>query len=170
MIRSFDGTRPDIADSAYVDETAVLVGDVTVEQDASVWPGAVLRGDHGPIVLREGSNVQDNVTLHETVEIGPFSTVGHNAIVHNAVVGSGSIVGMAAVVLDGSEVGNESIVAANSVVTEDTSVPDSVLVAGSPAEVMKPLEGTAGRETAERYVALAGEHAETSSVLDHEPH
>lgn len=166
MIRSFDGEKPVIADTAHVDKTAVLIGDVTVESDASVWPGAVLRGDHGPIVLREGANVQDNVTLHETVEIGPYSTVGHNAIVHDATVGSGSIVGMAAVVLDDSEIGSGSIVAANSVVTEDTAVPDSVLVAGAPAKVVKELEDAPGGETAERYVALAGEHAETSSVID----
>ena len=133
MIRSFDGLVPQIAESAYVDERATVVGDVRIEADASVWPGVVLRGDRGRIVVREGANVQDNATVHEGSEIGPSATVGHNAIVHAATVGARSVIGMGAIVLDRGEVGAESIVAANSVVTPDTSIPDSVLAMGAPA-------------------------------------
>lgn len=166
MIRSYDDVKPDIADSAYVDETAVVIGDVTIESNASVWPGAVLRGDHGRIVLSEGVNVQDNATLHEDVHLERRVTVGHNAIVHGATVGRQSVIGMGAVVLDAAEIGAESIVAANSTVTEETTVPDSVLVAGTPAEPVKELQESRWTAAGDRYVELAKKHANTSTVLE----
>lgn len=171
MIRAFDGTEPTIAESAYVDPAATVIGNVTMEAEASVWPGTVLRGDHGEIVLREGANIQDNATLHEGVEIGPRATVGHNAIVHAATVGERAMVGMGAIVLDRSEIGAESLVGANSLVTEGTEVPESVLVAGTPAEVVKEVEDSPWTYAGDRYVQLAAEHAETGDVLadDHIP-
>ena len=165
MIRSFNGTEPEIADSAYVDPAATVIGDVTIEAQASVWPGTVLRGDHGSIVLREGANVQDNSTLHEGAEIGPYATVGHNAIVHSATVGERAMVGMGAIVLDRSTIGDGSLVGANSLVTEDTDVPESVLVAGTPAELVKEVEDSPWQYAGDRYVQLAEEHAETSEVI-----
>jgi len=105
MLRSFNGTEPQVADSAYVDETAVVIGDVVIEDEASVWPNTTLRGDHGTIVVGEGANVQDNAVLHETAELEPYSTVGHSAIVHDATVAERALVGMNAVVLDGAHVG-----------------------------------------------------------------
>lgn len=165
MIRSFDGTEPDIAESASVDPAATVIGDVTIEADANVWPGAVLRGDHGAIVLREGTNVQDNATVHEDAEIGPYATVGHNAIVHAATVGERAMVGMGAIVLDDATVGARSIVGANSLVTEETEVPESVLVAGTPADVRKAVGASAWHETADRYVERARAHAATSEVV-----
>lgn len=167
MIRSFDGAVPEIAESAYVDGSAVVIGDVVIEAEASVWPGAVLRGDHGRIALREGANVQDNATVHEGAEIGPRTTVGHNAIVHAAVTGERSLVGMGAIVLDDSVVGEGSIVAANSTVTEGTAVPARTLVAGAPAEVLKQL-GDDGRTAAAaaHYVENARAHAERSDVVE----
>ncbi len=166
MIRSFEGTVPEIADSAYVDESAVVIGDVVLEEEASVWPGAVLRGDHGNLTLREGANVQDNATLHEGCEIGPFTTVGHNAIVHAATTEGRSMVGMGAIVLDGATVGEEAIVAANSVVTEGTAVPARLLVAGSPAEVVKELDDTGFTAGADHYVENARRHARHSEVIE----
>ena len=166
MIRSFDGHEPELADSAYVDEHAVVIGDVTIGPDASVWPGAVLRGDRGSIVLAEGANVQDNATIHEGADIGPYSTVGHNAIVHNATVGRRCMVGMGAIVLDGSEIGNASLVGANSLVTENTTIPESCLAVGTPAEVVKELEESYWHAAADRYVELSSRHAETSEVLE----
>jgi carbonic anhydrase/acetyltransferase-like protein (isoleucine patch superfamily) len=165
MIRTFGDDEPAIADSASVDPAATVIGDVTIEADASVWPGAVLRGDHGSIVLREGANVQDNATLHEGVEIGPYATVGHNAIVHAATVGRRAMVGMGAIVLDRASIGAESLVGANSLVTEDTDVPDSVLVAGTPATVVKDVEDSPWAYAADQYVHLATQHAETSDVV-----
>ncbi|WP_290816249.1 gamma carbonic anhydrase family protein [Halovivax sp.] len=166
MIRSFDGAKPEIAESAYVDESAVVVGEVTIETDASVWPGTVLRGDNGRIVVREGANVQDNATIHEGSEIGPYATVGHNAIVHGATVGERAMVGMGAVVLDRSTIGRESLVGANSLVTEGTEVPASVLVAGTPAEVIKEVEDSPWSGAGDHYVGLAKRYEETSEVVE----
>ena len=166
MIRSFDGAMPEIDDSAYVDESAVVIGDVVLEPETSVWPGAVLRGDHGTITVGEGSNVQDNATLHEDCELGPYTTVGHNAIVHAATTRTRSLVGMGAIVLDGATVGEESVVAANSVVTEGTEVPRRSLVAGAPATVVKELDDARWAAAADRYVENARAHAETSEVIE----
>ena len=166
MLRSFDGMEPQIADSAYVDEAAVVIGNVVVEADASVWPNTTLRGDHGRIVVGEGANVQDNAVLHEDAELEPYSTVGHSAIVHDATVGERALVGMNAVVLDGSHVGEGAVVAAGSVVTEDTEIPPSTLVAGAPAEPKTEIDDPRLERTADRYVELSKKYAETSARLD----
>ncbi|AHF98720.1 transferase [Halostagnicola larsenii XH-48] len=166
MIRSFDGTEPQIAESAYVDDAAVVIGDVVIEPDASVWPNTTLRGDHGTIVVGEGANVQDNAVLHEDAELEPYSTVGHSAIVHDATVAERALVGMNAVVLDGSHVGERAVVAAGSVVTEGTEIPPATLVAGAPAEAKTKIEDDRLAETADRYVSLSREHAERSERLD----
>jgi carbonic anhydrase/acetyltransferase-like protein (isoleucine patch superfamily) len=165
MIRSFDGVEPTIADSAYVDPAATVIGDVTLEAKSSVWPGVVLRGDHGEIALREGANVQDNSTLHDGAEIGPYATVGHNAIVHSATVGERAMVGMGAIVLDGSTVGEKSLVGANSLVTENTEIPDSVMVAGTPADVVKEIDESRWHYAGERYADLATQYAAKSEVV-----
>lgn len=166
MIRSFDGFEPDIHEDAYVDPSAVIIGDVTIEEDASVWPNATLRGDHGPIELAEGANVQDNAVLHEGVEIGPYATVGHSAIVHTSTVDSRALVGMGATVLDRSVVGERAMVGANSLVTEDTEIEPETLYAGVPAEFVKEVESSPWTEAGDRYVELANKHAETSVRLD----
>jgi carbonic anhydrase/acetyltransferase-like protein (isoleucine patch superfamily) len=165
MIRSYKDHEPQIADSAYVDPAATVIGDVTIEAEASVWPGVVLRGDHGSVVLREGANVQDNSTVHEGADIGPYATVGHNAIVHSATVGERAMVGMGAIVLDRSTVGDGSLVGANSLVTEGTEIPESVLYAGTPAELVKEVEDSPWQYAGDQYVTLAREHAATSEVL-----
>ena len=86
-IRSYQGAQPDIHPDAYVDSAATVIGEVTIEADASVWPNVVLRCDHGAIYLREGANVQDNSVVHEGAEIGRYATVGHTAILHGCEVG-----------------------------------------------------------------------------------
>ncbi|AFZ73922.1 gamma carbonic anhydrase family protein [Natronobacterium gregoryi] len=165
MLRSFDGVEPDVADSAYVDETAVVIGDVVVGANASVWPNTTIRGDHGRIVVGEGANVQDNAVLHEAAELEPYATVGHSAIVHDATVAERALVGMNAVVLDGAHVGEKAVVAAGSVVTEETEVPPGTLVAGSPAEPKADVDDPRLEATAERYVQLSTDHEETSERL-----
>ncbi|QLG26774.1 gamma carbonic anhydrase family protein [Halorarum halophilum] len=166
MIRSVDGTTPRIADSAYVDDAAVVIGDVVLEAGASVWPNATLRGDSGTIVVGEGSNVQDNAVLHEDAELEADVTVGHGAIVHAATVGEGALVGMNAVVLDGSTVGEGAVVGAGSVVTEGTEVPPETLVVGSPAEPKAEVDEAAARAPATHYVELANRYEETSERVD----
>ncbi|RJT06578.1 gamma carbonic anhydrase family protein [Halococcus sp. IIIV-5B] len=166
VIRSFEGTTPTIHESARVDETAVVIGDVTIEAEASVWPHVTLRGDSGAIVVREGANVQDNVVCHEGCEIGPGATIGHTAIVHAATVGERAMVGMSATVLDGAHVGSEALVAAGSVVTEGTEVPPSTLVAGTPAEVKTEVEDSPWTHAGEHYVELAKRYERSSERIE----
>jgi len=166
MIRSFDGYEPEIHADAYVDPSAVVIGEVTIEADASVWPNVTLRGDHGRITIEEGANVQDNAVIHEGSEIGPYATVGHTAIVHNADVRTRGLVGMGATVLDGSVVGERAMVGANSLVTEDTAIEPNSLYAGVPAEFIKEVEGSPWATAGDRYVELSEKHLETAERLD----
>lgn len=143
MERSFHDQEPTVADSAYVDPTAVVIGNVTIGEEATVLPGAVLRGDGGgEILLDARANVQDNVTIHadasgEQVHLQENAAVGHNAIVHNATVGEHSLVGMNATVLDRAVLEPYSVVGANSLVREGQRVESGTLVGGTPAEVLK---------------------------------
>lgn len=166
MIRSFDGMEPEIHEDAYVDPSAVVIGDVTIEANASVWPNVTLRGDHGSIILREGVNIQDNSVLHEGVEIAPYATVGHTAIVHSCEIGERALIGMSATVLDGSVVGDRAMVGANSLVTEDTEIEPNTLYAGTPAKKLKEVEDSPWAYASDIYVDLAKKHAETSERLD----
>ncbi|WP_433631119.1 gamma carbonic anhydrase family protein [Halomicrococcus sp. NG-SE-24] len=165
MIRSFEDHTPEIAESAYVDEAAVVIGDVVIEADASVWPNATVRGDSGRIVIGKGANVQDNAVLHEDVVLESETTVGHSAIVHAATVAEGALVGMNAVVLDDAHVGEEAIVGAGAVVTEGTDVPPSALVTGTPAELKAELDDLDTAATAEHYAELAARHENTSKRI-----
>jgi carbonic anhydrase/acetyltransferase-like protein (isoleucine patch superfamily) len=151
---SFEGRRPAVHPDAFVAPTATLVGDVQVEAGASVWYGAVLRGDLSPVIVRAGANVQDNAVLHTTsagpVEIGAGATVAHGCVVHSAVLEAECLVGNAAVVLDGARIGAGSLVAAGAVVPAGMVVPPGVLVVGVPAVVKGTLAGT----PAERWVRV----------------
>lgn len=166
MLRSFDGVEPDVHEDAFVDPTAVLIGDVTIEKDASVWPNVTLRGDHGAIVLREGANVQDNSVLHEGAEIGPYATVGHTAIVHNSEVHERALIGMGATVLNRSVVGEKAMVGANSLVTEDSEIEPNTLYAGNPAEKIKEVEESPWAYAGDRYAELSKEHIENSEIIE----
>jgi len=142
----FEGRRPSIAPDAFIAPTATLIGDVTVEAGASVWYGAVLRGDCGPIVIRERANVQDGAVLHcppgVTTEIGRGATVAHQCVVHGAVLEEEALVANGSVVLDGARIGARSLVAAHSLVAAGTVIPPGVLAAGAPAVVKRDLDGT----------------------------
>lgn len=143
----YEGKRPTIADDAFVAATATIIGDVTIESGASVWYGAVLRGDDGPIIIRANANVQDGSVLHcppgVTTEIGRGATVAHQCIVHGAVLEDEALVGNGCVILDGARIGAGSMVAAFSLVSPGTEIPPGMLAAGSPAVVKKPIAGTA---------------------------
>lgn len=166
MIRSFEDAEPEIADSAYVDPASVVIGEVTIEADASVWPNATLRGDHGGrIVVREGANVQDGAVCHEGTVVGRYATIGHGAVVHGAVMEERSLVGMNAVVLDDTTVGERAMVGAGSLVREGTEIPPKTLVAGNPAEVKKEVEESPWAFAADSYVQFAREHRASSEVL-----
>ncbi len=143
MQRSFHDQEPTVAESAYVDPQAIVIGNVTIGEEATVLPGAVLRGDGGgEIVLDARANVQDNVTIHadapgQRVHLKENAAVGHNAIVHNATVGEHSLVGMNATVLDGAVLEPYCVVGANSLVTEGARVESETLVGGTPADVLR---------------------------------
>ncbi|HEY3718121.1 MAG TPA: gamma carbonic anhydrase family protein [Jatrophihabitantaceae bacterium] len=141
----FEGKRPTIADDAFIAPTATIIGDVTIEAGASVWYGAVLRGDCGPIIVRERANIQDGAVVHcppgVTTEIGPGVTVAHLCVVHGAVLEEECLIGNAAIVLDGARVGARSMVAAHALVTPGTQIPSGVLALGAPAKVKGPIEG-----------------------------
>lgn len=163
---SFEGKRPTVHPSAFIAPTAVLVGDVTVEERASVWYNVVVRADFNPIVIRRGANVQDgsviHVTPHAGAEIGPGATVAHLCCVHAAVIGEEALIGNGATVLDGARIGVRAMVAAGALVTPHTDVPDGMLAMGAPAKVKGPLAGTPAefwvRVNPEAYQALAQRH------------
>ena len=143
---------------AYVAPNATIVGDVVLQQDASIWYGAVLRGDSGKITVGAGSNVQDNCVIHENTTIGPGCTIGHGAILHGCTLGANCLVGMGAIVLDGAVIEDNCMVGAGALVTGRTHIPAGSLVLGSPAKVVKPLTEAQHayiREDAENYVNLA---------------
>jgi carbonic anhydrase/acetyltransferase-like protein (isoleucine patch superfamily) len=162
-------STPDVAGTAYIAPGAVLLGDVTVAEHASVWFGAVLRGDQNAIRIGAGSNVQDNCVLHADhpdfpgtpVLLGADVTVGHNCVVHGCGVGDGALIGSGSVVLDGVVIGERALVAAGSVVLPGTELPAEHLIAGSPAKVKRPLteDEVAGLARPARiYRRLAGAH------------
>jgi carbonic anhydrase/acetyltransferase-like protein (isoleucine patch superfamily) len=142
----FEGLRPSVARDAFIAPTATLIGDVTVEAGASVWYGAVLRGDCGPIVIRERANVQDGSVLHSppgvTTEVGRGATVAHQCVVHGAVLEEEALVANGCIVLDGARIGARSLVAAQSLVAAGAVIPAGVLAAGAPATVKRDLAGT----------------------------
>ncbi|MGH3655759.1 MAG: gamma carbonic anhydrase family protein [Micromonosporaceae bacterium] len=163
----FEGVAPNVHADAFVAATATLIGDVTVEAGASVWYGAVLRGDCAPIVVRERANVQDGAILHcppeVPTEVGPGATVAHLCVVHGAVLEEECLIGNGSTVLDGARIGAGSLIAAHSLVPSGFVVPSGVLAAGAPAEVKKPLEGTPAAAwvalNPAYYVELAQRHA-----------
>lgn len=160
------GTAPSIHPSAFVAEGAWLIGEVTVEEEASIWYNAVLRGDINAIRVGARSNVQDGCILHVTkqlaVDIADEVTVGHMAMIHGCRIGRRTLIGMNAVVLDRAHVGEYAIVAAGAVVRENFSVPAGTLVAGVPAKVVRELtekERKGIEQSAANYVAYAASYS-----------
>jgi carbonic anhydrase/acetyltransferase-like protein (isoleucine patch superfamily) len=145
MILEYNGKKPIIANSAFIAPNATIIGDVIIEDEASIWFGAVLRGDLGPIVVGPRSSVQDNCIIHMTdggTYIDEDVTVGHGAILHNCRIGKSAVIGMNAVLLDHVKIGEESVVAAGSVVSVNTEFPARTLIAGIPAIKKKEIEGS----------------------------
>ena len=143
---AFEGREPSVHESAFIAPTATIVGEVTVEEGASVWYGAIIRADFSPVIVRKGANVQGGAVLHgppdQTTEVGPGATVAHNCVVHGAQLGAESLVANGAIVLDGAKIGAGSLVAAGAVVPAGMEIPEGVLVAGVPAQVKRAIAGT----------------------------
>lgn len=158
-IYELDGKSPQLGQGAWVADSAQVIGAVELGDNASVWFGAVIRGDTETIRIGHNSNVQDLSVLHADMgmplTIGANVTIGHQVMLHGCTVGDGSLIGIQAVVLNGARIGRNCIVGAGSVVTEGKEFPDNSLIIGSPAKVVRTLdEATAARlaQSAEHYV------------------
>ncbi len=166
MIKSYNNISPDVKKSAFIADSADVIGNVKLDTNTSVWYSAVLRGDSGLISIGRNSNIQDNCTVHCTVggynvTIGDNVTVGHNAVIHGCTIGDNCLIGMGAVILNGAVIGNNSLVAAGALVSENKTFPEGSLILGVPAKVVRSLseqdvEGI--KENADEYVCLAHEH------------
>jgi carbonic anhydrase/acetyltransferase-like protein (isoleucine patch superfamily) len=171
---SFEGLKPRIHPTAFVAPTATLVGDVIVEEHASVWYGAVIRADYAPVIVRTRANVQDNAVVHGspglTTDIGEGVTIGHNCVVHGARLERQCIVANGCVVLDGATVGAGALIAAGSVVGAGISIPAGMLAAGSPAAVRRPVKGSGAETWVETnpgaYVELGQRHRRGIAFVD----
>jgi carbonic anhydrase/acetyltransferase-like protein (isoleucine patch superfamily) len=162
MILEYRGKRPSIARSAFVAPNAVLIGDVEVGPESSIWFGAVLRGDNGPIRVGARTSVQDNAVIHVSERGGTFIgddvTIGHCAVMEDCTIERYALIGSNATLLNGCTIGEGSLIAAGSVVGEKASIPARVVAAGAPAKVKKPLEGEAAvwiDVSSEVYVELS---------------
>ena len=144
MIYALDGILPELQGDAWAAPTAVLVGRVVLEAAASVWFGAVLRGDNEEIRVGAGSNVQENCVLHTDMGyplvIGADCTIGHKAMLHGCVIGDGSLIGMGATVLNGAQIGKGCLIGAGALITEGKVIPDGFLVMGAPGRVVRQLD------------------------------
>ncbi len=137
MIRSFDGKTPRIADSAFVSEAAYVIGDVEIGENAGIWPGAVVRGDGVTIRIGRNTIIQDNCVIHcdEDMEIGDGVLIGHSVVVHATRVGSNTLIGNNATVLEFVEIGSSCIIAAGCLVSPATKIPDNSFVIGLPGRI-----------------------------------
>ncbi|HEX2094372.1 MAG TPA: gamma carbonic anhydrase family protein [Longimicrobiaceae bacterium] len=166
-ILPFRGIHPRIHPSAFLAPTAVVIGNVTIDEEASIWFGAVLRGDETEHEIRIGArtSIQDNCVIHVSARgptiIGPEVTVGHGAILESCTIGQGALIGMNAVVLQGATVGEQALVAAGATVPDGGEIPARHLAAGTPARVKKELEGLSLewiRNSSGHYVELSRDY------------
>ena len=147
MIYALDMIAPQIHPGAWVAPTAVLIGDVVLEDRANVWFGAIMRGDNEQIRIGHGTNVQENAVLHTDIGyplvIGANCTIGHKAMLHGCVIGDGTLIGMGATILNGARIGNGCLIGACALITEGKEIPDGSLVMGSPGKVVRILDAEA---------------------------
>ncbi|NYT82729.1 gamma carbonic anhydrase family protein [Alcaligenaceae bacterium] len=156
---------PDIHESAFVAAEATIIGQATLHENTSVWPGAVIRADNEPIVIGKGSNVQEGAVLHNDpgcpVHIGENVTIGHQAMLHGCTVEDGALIGIQAVVLNRAVIGKDSLVGAGAVVTEGKVFPERSLILGAPAKLVRTLsdEDIAGmRRNTQTYIERASRY------------
>lgn len=143
---------------ARIAPNATILGDVTLGKDASIWYGAVLRGDEGTISVGDGTNIQDNAVVHEETHIGKYCTIGHGAIVHGCRIGDGCLIGMGAIVLSGAVLEEDCLVGAGALVTGKSHAPAGSVLMGSPAKIVKilsPEQREEQRRSALHYIELA---------------
>lgn len=169
IIKSLRGFTPKVGKNCFIAETAVIIGDVEIGDDCSIWYGAVIRGDVNSIRIGNRVNIQDNAVLHTTyqkttIKMGDDVSVGHNVIVHGAEVHNGALLGMGSTVMDNSIIGEGAIVAANALVLENTKVEAGTIYAGVPAKFVKKVDPALSRDMNERiarnYIFYSGWYKE----------
>lgn len=165
IVKSVRGFTPEIGDNTFLAETAVVIGDVVIGKDCSIWYGAVLRGDVNSIRLGDRVNVQDGAVIHTLYEksvsiLGDDVSVGHNAVIHGAKIENGALIGMGAIVLDYAVVGEGAIVAAGALVLGGTQVEPGSIYAGVPAKFVKKVDPEQSKEInqkiASNYLIYSG--------------
>lgn len=165
QILPFEGQLPRIDPTAYIAESAVIIGKVTIGANANIWPNAVIRGDENSITIGNNVSIQDNCTIHtepdQPVTIGDNTLIGHNTIVHCQTIGKGCLIGMGSILMNYTTVGDETIIGAGTVVTQHKTIPPRSMVYGTPFHIVRQLteEETADvyRQT-EEYAALGQKH------------
>lgn len=159
-LRSWKGVMPVLGERVYVDPAAVVVGQVSIGDDSSVWPTAVIRGDVNVIAIGARTSVQDGCVLHVThdgpynpggyaLSIGDDVTIGHRAILHGCTIGDNTLVGMGAIVMNGSTVGSNCVIGAGALIGEGKTIPDNSLVVGMPGKVIRTLDAASAGQVAE---------------------
>lgn len=147
MFYELDGIRPVIAPSAWVAPGAIVIGNVRMDDESSLWFGCKIRGDNEAIVIGPGSNVQEDVVFHTDpgfpLLIGSNCTIGHKAMLHGCTIGDGSLIGIGATILNGARIGAGCLIGAGALVTEGKEIPDGSLVVGSPGRVIRTLDDAA---------------------------
>ncbi len=170
MIRSYRGAVPKVAASAFIDQSAQVIGNVTIGERASVWPNATVRGDVNTITIGEESNIQDGTVLH--CDEGPFPliignrvTVGHQCMLHGCTIEDDCLIGIGAIVLNGAKIGRGSVIAAGALVTEGAEIPPASMVMGVPAKVRREITP----EEAERFRVNTQHYVEACRIYREEP-
>jgi carbonic anhydrase/acetyltransferase-like protein (isoleucine patch superfamily) len=171
MIQTVNGKYPVKPKTAYVHPAAVVIGDVKLGKDSSVWPGAVVRGDLAEITIGEGTNIQDCCLLHTgtlKLTIGSGVTVGHGAILHSCDIGDGSLIGMGAIILDAAKIGENCIIGAGTVIPGGKEIPGDSVVIGNPYKIVRqvtPGDIAETKKNGEEYMELARLYIRTGDIL-----
>jgi carbonic anhydrase/acetyltransferase-like protein (isoleucine patch superfamily) len=165
MLRSFKGKTPRVADSAFISETAYVIGDVEVGENSGIWPGAVVRADFGSVKIGQSSHIEDNCVLHcdAPMEIGNNVIIGHSVVMHGKKIGNNTLIGNNATILDNVEIGSFCLIGAGCLVTPGVKIPDESLVVGVPGEVkekLSPRQMQRIQDGAQIYSELARQYKE----------
>jgi carbonic anhydrase/acetyltransferase-like protein (isoleucine patch superfamily) len=168
MIRPFGGVMPRIADSAYIDSSAQVIGDVVIGDRTSVWPNVAIRGDVNHVRIGDETSIQDNCVLHVDHQVYPCIignrvTVGHSVVLHGCVIEDEALIGIGAIILNGARIGRGAVVAAGALVPEGMEIPPATLVMGSPAKVKRAVsedEQVRFRKNCDNYVRLTAVYKE----------
>lgn len=171
MIQTVNGKYPDKPKTAYVHPSAVVIGDVKLGANSSIWPGAVVRGDLAQIIIGEGANIQDCCVLHTgtlKLNIGGGVTVGHGAILHSCDIGDRSLIGMGAIILDAAKIGEDCIIGAGTVIPGGKIIPPGSVVIGNPYRIIRqvtPEDIANNKKSGEDYAELAKLYIRTGDIL-----